>query len=207
MQGYSKLLQQWGHTVTRRTEIRAASAKNSRRPRTSQKPQSLHWPLRVLLQWLYVRQKLHRTCEFNKTWQPLFKAAVLEEACLSNKSLDALDGVYMLRAYLIQYGRKFWHGIHFGRLAVLRAIRQYFPAKICAIIVFPLNKPAWLCHAYRLIVSIKFTTDSRGRTLRFQRVLHTGGEKRARGDRRRGKRARGSRKQSERRRICGRCED
>ena len=26
----------------------------------------------------------------------------------------------------IPYGRKFWRGIYFGGLAVLRAIRQYF---------------------------------------------------------------------------------
>ena len=61
----------------------------------SQKPQSLHWLLRVLLQWLNFRQKRHSTCEFNKTWHPLFRAAVLEEARLSNNSLDALDGVYI----------------------------------------------------------------------------------------------------------------
>ena len=70
----------------------AASAKNPRAEpiNVARVPQSLHWPLRVLLQWLNVRQKLHSTCEFNKTWQPLFRAAVLEEARLSNKSLDAL---------------------------------------------------------------------------------------------------------------------
>ena len=48
-QGHSNSLQQWERTVSRRTVGRAASAKNPRRPRTSQKPQLLHWPLRVLL--------------------------------------------------------------------------------------------------------------------------------------------------------------
>ena len=66
-QGYSNSLQQWERTVSRRTESRAASAKTPRRPRTSQMPQSLQWLLRVLLQWLKKRQKLHSTCEFSKT--------------------------------------------------------------------------------------------------------------------------------------------
>ena len=46
---------------------------------------------------------------------------------------------------------------------------------------FPLN--TWLRQAYRLIVSMEFTTGSSARTLRFQRVLHTGGGRRARGSR------------------------
>ena len=50
---------------------------------------------KVLLQWLNFRQKLHGTCEFNKTWQPLFRSAALEEARPSNKILDAQDGVYI----------------------------------------------------------------------------------------------------------------
>ena len=33
--------------------------------------------------------------------------------------------------------------------------------------------------AYRLIISMDFTTDSSARTLRFQRVLGTGGGRRA----------------------------
>ena len=42
----------------------------------------------------------------------------------------------------IQYGRKFWRGIYFGGLAVLRAIRQYFFCQnLCNHIVFLLNKP------------------------------------------------------------------
>ena len=42
----------------------------------------------------------------------------------------------------IPYGQKFWRGIYFGRLAVLRAIRQYFFCQnLCNHIVFPLNKP------------------------------------------------------------------
>ena len=97
-QGHSNSLQQWERTVSRGTESRATSVKNprsTRRPRTSQRPQSLHWPLKVLLQWLNFRQKLHSTCEFNKTWQPLFRSAALEEARPSNKSLDALGGVYI----------------------------------------------------------------------------------------------------------------
>ena len=38
----------------------------------------------------------------------------------------------------IPYGRKFWRGIYFGRLVVLRAIRQYFICQTlqCAVIIF-----------------------------------------------------------------------
>ena len=36
------------------------------------------------------------------------------------------------KIYYIPYGRKFWRGIYFGGLAVLRAIRQYFIRQIAA---------------------------------------------------------------------------
>ena len=43
---------------------------------------------------------------------------------------------------IISYGRKFWQGIYFGGLAVLRAICQYFFSQnLCNHIVYPLNKP------------------------------------------------------------------
>ena len=117
-QGHSKSLQQWERTVSRRTESRVASAKNPRRPRTSQKPQSLNWPLRVLLQWLNVRQKLHSPCEFNKTWQPLFRAVVLGEARLSNKSLDALRR----SIYHLYHGASVYMNFRRTRPRTLRAL-------------------------------------------------------------------------------------
>ena len=79
----------------RKSSNERKKTRSRRRPRTSQRPQSLPWALKVLLQWLSFRQKLHGTCEFNKTWQPLFRSAALEEARHSNKSLDALGGVYI----------------------------------------------------------------------------------------------------------------
>ena len=47
----------------------------------------------------------------------------------------------------IPYGRKFWRGIYFGGLAVLRAIRQYFIRQIaarCDVIIIA-KSYQWLC--------------------------------------------------------------
>ena len=50
--------------------------------------------------------------------------------------------VLQISSMYIPYGRKFWRGIYFGGLAVLRAIHQYFfRQNLCNHMVFPLNKP------------------------------------------------------------------
>ena len=67
----------------------------------------------------------------------------------------------------ISYGRKFWRGIYFGRLAVLRAIRQYFIRQIAAqcdvIIIAKSYQCVYTRPAARrasLIVGIEFTIKS-----------------------------------------------
>ena len=50
----------------------------------------------------------------------------------SNSARFGVSGTFLYNEFIyvialsIPYGRKFWRGIYFGGLAVLRAIRQYF---------------------------------------------------------------------------------
>ena len=67
----------------------------------------------------------------------------------------------------IPYGRKFWRGIYFGGLAVLRAIRQYFTRQIAAqcdvIIIAKSYQCVYTSPVARrasLIVAIEFTIKS-----------------------------------------------
>ena len=81
----------------------------------------------------------------------------------------------------IPYGRKFWRGIYFGGLAVLRAIRQYFiPQKLhsvishyCEIIVCVLAAAKFAS----LIAGMEFTIESCVRGHRFSKEFCTPKEK------------------------------
>ena len=81
----------------------------------------------------------------------------------------------------IPYGRKFWRGIYFGGLAVLRAIRQYFirqklhsmMSHYCKIIVCVLAAAKFAS----LIVGMEFTIESCIRGHRFSKEFCTPKEK------------------------------
>ena len=65
----------------------------------------------------------------------------------------------------IPYGRKFWRGIYFGGLAVLRAIRQYFMRQKLHTMMSSLLQNHSLCtrpaaRRASLIVSMEFTFES-----------------------------------------------
>ena len=81
----------------------------------------------------------------------------------------------------IPYGRKFWRGIYFGGLAVLRAIRQYFIRQIAAqcdvIIIAKSYQCVYTMPAARragLIVVIEFTIKScvRGHHFSKEFIVH-----------------------------------
>ena len=81
---------------------------------------------------------------------------------------------------LIPYGRNFWRGIYFGRLAVLRAIRQYFIRQIAAqcdvIIIAKSYQCVYTRPAARrasLIVGIEFTIKSCVREHHFSKEFCT----------------------------------
>ena len=88
------------------------------------------------------------------------------------------DGKHMIG---IPYGRKFWRGIYFGGLAVLRAIRQYFIRQklhsvmyhYCEIIVCALAA----AKRASLIVGMEFTIESCVRGHRFSKQFCTPKEK------------------------------
>ena len=80
----------------------------------------------------------------------------------------------------IPYGRKFWRGIYFGGLAVLRAIRQYFIRQIAAqcdvIIIAKSYQCVYTRPAARrasLIVGIEFTIKSCVRGHHFSKEVCT----------------------------------
>ena len=82
---------------------------------------------------------------------------------LVHNILNCCSG-YIWRYMYIPYGRKFWRGIYFGGLAVLRAIRQYFIRQIsaqCDVIIIAKSyqcvytRPA--ARRASLIVAIEFT--------------------------------------------------
>ena len=71
---------------------------------------------------------------------------------------------FMFHIY-IPYGRKFWRGIYFGGLAVLRAIRQYFIRQKLHSMMSSLLQNHSLCtrptaRRASLIVGIEFTFES-----------------------------------------------
>ena len=78
---------------------------------------------------------------------------------------------------IIPYGRKFWRGIYFGGLAVLRAIRQYFIRQklhsvishYCEIIVCVLAAAKFAS----LIAGMEFTIESCVRGYRFSKEFCT----------------------------------
>ena len=66
---------------------------------------------------------------------------------------------------VIPYGRKFWRGIYFGRLAVLRAIRQYFIRQKVHSVMSSILRNRSLCtrpaaKRTSLIVGMEFTIES-----------------------------------------------
>ena len=80
----------------------------------------------------------------------------------------------------IPYGRKFWRGIYFGGLAVLRAIRQYFIRQIaaqCDVIIIAKSyhcvytRPA--ARRASLIVGMEFTIKSCVRGHHFSKEFCT----------------------------------
>ena len=89
--------------------------------------------------------------------------------------------VYTRHHTYILYGRKFWWGIYFGRLAVLRAIRQYFICQrlhsvmshYCKIIVCVLAAAKFAS----LIVGMEFTIESCVRGHHFSKEFCTPKEK------------------------------
>ena len=89
-------------------------------------------------------------------------------------------------AIIIPYDRKFWRGIYFGGLAVLRAIRQYFIRQItaqCDVIIIAKSyqcvytRPA--ARRASLIVDIEFTIKSSVRGHHFSKefIVHQRWEK------------------------------
>ena len=78
----------------------------------------------------------------------------------------------------IPYGRKFWRGIYFGRLAVLRAIRQYFIRQKLQTVMPSLLQNHSLCtrpavRRASLIVGMEFTFESCVRGHRFSKGFCT----------------------------------
>ena len=80
----------------------------------------------------------------------------------------------------IPYGRKFWRGIYFGGLAVLRAIRQYFIRQIAARCDVIIIAKSYQCvytrsaaRRARLIVGIEFTIKSCVRGHHFSKEFCT----------------------------------
>ena len=73
--------------------------------------------------------------------------------------IDVCIGIHIL------YGRKFWRGIYFGGLAVLRAIRQYFIRQELHSVMSSIWQNRSLCtrpaaiHA-NLLVGMEFTIES-----------------------------------------------
>ena len=78
----------------------------------------------------------------------------------------------------IPYGRKFWRGIYFGGLAVLRAIRQYFIRQKLHSVMSSLLRTHSLCtrpaaKRASLIVGMEFTIESCVRGHRFSKEFCT----------------------------------
>ena len=79
---------------------------------------------------------------------------------------------------IIPYGRKFWRGIYFGGLAVLRAIRQYFIRQKLHSVMSSLLQNHSLCtrpaaKRASLIVGMEFTIESYVGGHRFSKELCT----------------------------------
>ena len=78
----------------------------------------------------------------------------------------------------IPYGRKFWRGIYFGGLAVLRAIRQYFIRQKLHSVMSSILQNRSLCTRTRpaakrasLIVGMEFTIESYVQGHRFSKEV------------------------------------
>ena len=84
--------------------------------------------------------------------------------------------------FYIPYGRKFWRGIYFGRLAVLRAICQYFIRQKLHSVMSSLLQNHSLCTRpaakhISLIVGMELTIESCVRGHRFSKEFCTPKEK------------------------------
>ena len=106
-------------------------------------------------------------------------------------------------ARLIPYGRKFWRGIYFGGLAVLRAIRQYFIRQKLHNVMSSLLRNHSLCTSGSYIRQSNrrhgvYHWKLRTRTSLLQRVLYTEGEELA---------CLSTRRRRFKRRVHGRCKD
>ena len=85
---------------------------------------------------------------------------------------------HLSRQQLIPYGRKFWRGIYFGGLAVLRAIRQYFIRQKLHSVMSSLLRNHSKCtrsaaRRTSLIVGMEFTFESCIRGYRFSKEFCT----------------------------------
>ena len=86
--------------------------------------------------------------------------------------------IYIYIYIYVPYGRKFWRGIYFGGLAVLRAIRQYFIRQILHSVMSSLLRNHSLCtrpaaRRASLIVGMEFTFESCVRGHRFSKEFST----------------------------------